>query len=314
MNLSFSGVQDNINDFILRLISSKMIKKDLVCNYLEANERCIKTDENKNQLKCESKDTKELKYVARLQPKYYFKLSKSLERSKHGIVSSIIVYKLLQYFLESDFSIDEDYRFDEEGARQFYIRREVLRAIATHTCHDIYHLDMFTFAYLLIIVDDAQDWGRRRFSDFYYGSCVDYQQTNISVEIKSEETNPIHITTIEEKVKVEKDQDQLKHTLRNHFKQSQEYRVIFKDGLDTKNRNFKLKKTAEITFSSSTGNAEFIIEFNIYHDKNADFKVKFKKNTAEMANYNKEWISSVLNTSVTVNESDEWIIWTVDTI
>ena len=122
----------------------------------------VQTESDKNEdetVKDQNKADKSV-YVARLQPKYYMKLSKSLEKTNHGIISTIIVYKLLQYFLESDYSIDEDYTFDQEDARQFYIRREILRSMASHTCKDIYHLDMRTFSYLLIIVDDIQDWGK----------------------------------------------------------------------------------------------------------------------------------------------------------
>ena len=87
-----------MNDFVLRFLSSKMHIRD------------------------EAQKT----YVARLQPKYYFKFQKSLEKSMHGIISSIIIYKLLIYFLESDYNINEDYVFYEEDMRQFYIRREFL--------------------------------------------------------------------------------------------------------------------------------------------------------------------------------------------
>jgi hypothetical protein len=68
MDLSFHGVQNNMNDFIVRLMSSKMMKKDT------AN---IGND---------VKDTKKPMFVARLQPKYYFKFQKSFERSAHGMI------------------------------------------------------------------------------------------------------------------------------------------------------------------------------------------------------------------------------------
>ena len=118
LDFSFHGVQNYMNDFVVRLMSSKMRKKPT--------------------------DTKEEShtYVARLQPKYYFKFQKSLEKNKHGILSTLIIYKLLTYFLESDYSINEDYCFDEEDCRQFYIRREILRSIASHTCDDVYQLYM----------------------------------------------------------------------------------------------------------------------------------------------------------------------------
>lgn len=94
MDLSFNGIQNNMNDFVVRFMSSKM---------KEVNNKCPKeVDENI-----------ENKFVARLQPKYYFKFQKSLEGYNHGILSAIIIYKLLRYFLESDFNINEDYQFDK---------------------------------------------------------------------------------------------------------------------------------------------------------------------------------------------------------
>ena len=133
MNLSFNGVQNNMNDFVVRFISSKMHEVNMLCPKEKASNKGTESN------------LEEKKYVARLQPKYYFKFQKSLEEYKHGILSAIIIYKLLIYFLESDFNINEDYTFDKEESRQFYIRREILRTIAAHTCHDVYHLDMLKF-------------------------------------------------------------------------------------------------------------------------------------------------------------------------
>ena len=144
-DLSFNGIQNNMNDFVVRFLSSKMREKE--------------TDKGPKE--------GEKKYVARLQPKYYFKFQKSFEKSKPGILSAIIVYKLLLYFVESDYSVNEDYSFDPKDVRQFYIRREILRSMASHTCRDIYHLDMLNFAFLLIVVDDCQEWGRKRINELY---------------------------------------------------------------------------------------------------------------------------------------------------
>lgn len=76
MDLSFSGVQNSMNDFVLRLISSKMKRINE-----EDQPSMIADGEVRND-----------RYVARLQPKYYFKLQKSLEHNKHGILSSLIIY------------------------------------------------------------------------------------------------------------------------------------------------------------------------------------------------------------------------------
>lgn len=50
------------------------------------------------------------------------------------MISAIIIYKMLIYFIETDNNPDASYIFDNEDARQFYIRRDILRAIASHTC------------------------------------------------------------------------------------------------------------------------------------------------------------------------------------
>jgi hypothetical protein len=100
------------------------------------------------------------KYATHLQNKYYLKLLKSFDNLDHGIVSSLLVSKALVYFLESDLSRDSRGPLTEEDARQFLIRREILRAIAFHTCQDVYHLRFDTLAFLLYVVDEVQCWGR----------------------------------------------------------------------------------------------------------------------------------------------------------
>ncbi len=299
-NFAFSGVQNNINDFILRLMSSKMSKR-FSCS---SDGKCTVAEKYGNKT-----------FVARLQPKYYFKFSKSLEKSKHGMISSIIIYKLLQYFFESDFSIDEDYFFDEEGARQFYIRREILRSIAAHTCHDIYHQKMKDFSYLLIIVDDSQDWGRKQFSDLYFGSDVEFKSTDISVKIGTKDK--INETIITEKVQVEKEIDQLKHVLKSHYDLCQVYRVIFKDGLDTQNRDFILTKTRKIVYSTIGGDVEFDLVFKILENKNAEFKVTYSKQPDEKL-FNQVWLEKTLGIHnskfVTVVETFEGdkTLWSIE--
>ncbi|NMM62081.1 hypothetical protein HBE96_05130 [Clostridium sp. P21] len=276
MDLSFNGVQNNMNDFVLRFISSKMH---------EVNTNCPK--ENKEE--CKEKKTEEGKakdkkgYVARLQPKYYFKFQKSLEQCKHGILSSIIIYKLLIYFLESDYNINEDYRFNEEDVRQFYIRREILRAIASHTCHDIYHLDILSFAYLLIIVDDCQEWGRKRISELYIKSNSTYEllgitpKFDVSESTIDGETICIHECLVSEQFKFEgNDIDGLKRILKSIQKQIYSYKAIFRDGQDTAKRNFIFKKHCNITYDDGGATSIFEIKFKISNEDDSTFTVKLK--------------------------------------
>ena len=116
MDLSFSGVQNSMNDFVLRFVSSKMWEiNPETRRTIEYINDSFKEEQNRlKQLNDVERDReiKKKRYVARLQPKYYFKLQKSLEHSQHGILSSLIIYKHLLYFLESDYSLNEDYMFD----------------------------------------------------------------------------------------------------------------------------------------------------------------------------------------------------------
>jgi len=130
-----------INDFILRFIGSKLVKKNNP-DYRKHRKRPFGTA---------------------LQSKFYLKFSKSLEQFDHGIISCILLMKNLVYFLESDLDLGSP--FDLQDARQFYIRREVLRAIACHTCTDIYHLNPNSLAFILILADELQVWERPTFHE-----------------------------------------------------------------------------------------------------------------------------------------------------
>ncbi|MCY2928834.1 MAG: hypothetical protein NTV86_04945 [Planctomycetota bacterium] len=95
-----------------------------------------------------------------LQNKYYLKFLKSFDNLDHGIVSALLVSKSLVYFLESDLSQDERGLLSEDDAKQFLIRREILRAVGAHTCQDVYHLRFDTLSFLLYMIDELQCWGR----------------------------------------------------------------------------------------------------------------------------------------------------------
>ena len=227
MDLAFNGVQNSMNDYVLRFVSSKM-------------RECDGSIEN---------DVEEegLEYVARLQPKYYFKFQKSLEHNEHGILSALIIFKLLIYFLESDYSVNEDYRFSKEDSRQFYIRREILRAVASHTCHDIYQLNMFNFSFLLIICDDAQEWGRKSLSELYVNKGETYKFEALEVLFET----PPFTCKLKDKYEVEKVAS-IEKILDSFERQSKSYRKIFRDGQDTNSRNFHFIRQIEIDVTKST--------------------------------------------------------------
>lgn len=223
VDFAFHGVQNTMNDFVLRFISSKMI-------------------DSPDSMKRNAADGggEERKYVARLQPKYYFKLQKSLEHNKHGILSAIIVYKLLLFFLESDYNVNEDYLFTDEESRQFYIRREILRAVAAHTCSDIYQMNQLSFAFLLIMCDDAQEWGRKDIGMLYSKGNYDYEYEGLSLDVEQAKW------VLSEKYKLKFDSD-IVSTINRFYLQCCTYLDIFRDGQDTKHRDFDFERKVIVT-------------------------------------------------------------------
>ena len=115
---------------------------------------------------CDDISKKQNKYHTEVQQKYYDKFSKSLEEYRHGMFSGFLLFKVLVYFLETDFSPHKN-TLTAEDRRQFLIRREMLRAICCHTCPTIYHIDLNTLSFLLILCDEIQEWDRPRFDDLY---------------------------------------------------------------------------------------------------------------------------------------------------
>jgi len=105
------------------------------------------------------------KFVTHLQSKYYQKFLNALSNFDHGVISSTILMKDLVYFKESDYMLDVHKPLKREGARQFLVRKEILRAIASHSCEDIYHLGIKNFPFMLTVCDEMQEWGRPRLVD-----------------------------------------------------------------------------------------------------------------------------------------------------
>ncbi len=117
-----------------------------------------------------SKITKGL--YTHMQSKFYTKYLNAYEKLTHGIMSCILLMKNLVFFKETDYqllfkngtatTIDSEQRklIYSEDARQYIIRREILRSIASHDNEDIYHVKMNNFPFLLIICDEIQEWSR----------------------------------------------------------------------------------------------------------------------------------------------------------
>lgn len=135
LEYSYFAQFGNISEFAVKFLSSDIIK--------------MKKDE----------------FYTHLQAKYYIKFLSALGNFNHGVISSIILMKDLVYFKESDYGLDQFKPLKIEDARQFMIRKEILRAISSHSCADIYYLGIKNFPFLMTVCDEMQEWGRPRLVD-----------------------------------------------------------------------------------------------------------------------------------------------------
>ena len=236
-NFGYSGVQDNINEYILKFISTKMKEH-------KPDDKCKQVKEKGQEEEPETQKKKE--YMGRIQPKYYLKYAKSLEHFQHGIISAVIIYKMLLYFLESDFNLNDDYIYEEEDARQFYIRREILRAIASHTCPDAYNIHITTFSSLLFLCDELQEWGRKSWNELYTG----LSDSAISLEISCFEPDEVNVSETITMSGIKDDTIVIQNIVRVFQRQYSLYKTTFRDGQDTAKRDFGFKKTMHFVLST----------------------------------------------------------------
>lgn len=280
MDLSFSGVQDSMNDYIVRFISSKMWEVDIKSRHTIEADKIYEERETKNREEYAGHIDDYLipkRYVARLQPKYYLKFQKSLEHNQHGILSTLIVYKLLLYFLESDYSLNEDYLFDYEDSRQFYIRREILRAIASHTCKDVYQLSMKRFSFLLIIADDLQDWGRKGIAELYVQNSIKYSVDDVRFIFGEDaEKNQCDITDTYTYSK-EGNMEQVSGVINAIERLCRTYRAIFRDGQDTINRDFSFHKVTYLDLTAFN-EKKYVIDLSVSQEKPITIQLRTELN------------------------------------
>jgi hypothetical protein len=131
----------NLNDFILKFISSKLV-------IIENSSKIGDLDKN-------------VRFYTGIQNKYYLKFAKAFEKFSHGIMSCILLMKHLVYFKESDYTHSILNGFSSiRDAKQFLIRNSILRSIASHDNDDIYHIYPNNFLFLLTFCDEMQEWDR----------------------------------------------------------------------------------------------------------------------------------------------------------
>lgn len=177
-------------------------------------------------------------FITHIQPKYLLKFSEALERRDHGIVSCLVLMKNLVYFLETDFLLDTHKPFDLEDAKQFLIRRNILRSIAAHSCRNIYHLTVPQFPFLLTIFDEMHEWGRPRFVEMFEKIRPD---TVVTVEDLS--TTAVHYKvtlSCEGTLTVEEREQLAKQTVKYFLSKCEKIRMILRSAVGGKDRNLEL--------------------------------------------------------------------------
>lgn len=253
-NIRFDGTHDSNNKDIILFTSKKM--------------KAVNPEKGNEPM-----------YLASIQEKYKFKYMLSLESFAHGIISSIIIYKMLIYFKETDNNSDANYKFKEEDARQFYIRRDILRAMASHTCQDIYHIDIATFPMLLFVCDELQEWGRKSWKDMYKGVA----NNSITLSIESFSTNEIRYNEVVDMLGAK--EEQIIYNIVRVFKhQYLLYQTTFRDGQDTAKRKFDYIKHIEIKINNEefVSIEKIVIDFEINHEKDNIFKLLIKDSGDEV--------------------------------
>ncbi len=292
-NFGFSGVQDNINEYIIKFMSTKMMLVKTDCTRLRKNPN----NEEHGEAQYSREDNL---YYGRVQPKYYLKYTKSLEHFDHGVISSVIIYKMLLYFLESDFNLNDDYEYKYEDARQFYIRREILRAMASHTCSDIYNIYLTTFSSILFICDELQEWGRKTWNELYSGL-----QSN-AVNLSIDEFDPQAISVKEEinMEQVEEEQIFIDNIKRIWKRQYEHYKVIFRDGQYTQAREFNYKKEMEIKLKQDGTDANLL---RIQYELKAKEKNYFRVDLSQSCQYGNEQIKKKLEKEIASSDNADEI-------
>lgn len=141
-----------VNDFNYNIFPQFSNISNFALNFMSTN--LVKRGDEKNK-----------KYLMHIQPKFYQKFLSALSNYDHGVISGILLMKDLVYFKESDYMFDEYKELTDMDLKQFLIRREIIRSIASHNCEDIYYLKGTSFPFLLKLFDEMQEWGRPRLID-----------------------------------------------------------------------------------------------------------------------------------------------------
>lgn len=272
LEFAFSAPHHQMAQDTMKLIAAKPryncekgLPQDHICNWLNDYAAVKNLDDyeatNEKHGNC-------LGITLRVQWKYFQKFARALERNQHGFFSTLLLQRKLLFFREGEFALEEDYRFALEEVRQFIIRREILRAVATHTCPDIYFMSATSPEALLFFCDEIQDWGRPRFQQLYDG---DLMAKSVEVNLEAYDNNLVSWRTILEP-------DTLKDFGKIVFGIAYNLYIRLRSAPDSRRRTFSLCWTC--TFNSKEQPTTATFEFT---NTGQTFRFEIKGTSAQVA-------------------------------
>ena len=259
--MSYSFPESPLHDILLKFISSDLLKHPTI----------------------------EDNYISHTQSKYFLKFAEAMERFDHGIISCLVLLKNLVYFLETDFLIDIQKPLEAEDARQFQIRRDILRPIAGHNCDNIYYIEIPRFDFLLKIVDDMQEWGRPRFRDLFVEPPI------TSLKVKAFNTEEVHylITFGSQDLSTltEAEAKKFKRFARTFFARKSEalFMALRSAVVGLPKRHIKV--TIEVL--DNIGESNIHHRYKIIHKSPEDVEIYEDEKRVEWLNFDEEWLGFV---------------------
>ena len=110
-----------------------------------------------------------------------------------------------------------------------------------------------SFSTLLILCDDAQEWGRKSISELYVNKTIEYEYDGLNIDLSKAS---IKVLFSERFKNIDKNDD-VSTILHRFVGISSDYNEIFRDGLETSKRDFCFEKKTIV--ESGTGNNKVTI-------------------------------------------------------
>jgi hypothetical protein len=137
----------------------------------------------------------------------YWRLCKALEKRQHGVLSSYLIYKILDIFADASIrGLGEEWGLEDGEAQNNLIRGDILFAISQHEFDFAYLYELGSLADILVLADELEEfsrYGRQILSRKYYDTnaeCGINFKTNksrkeieIYISYEVAEKHPLHV-------------------------------------------------------------------------------------------------------------------------